>query len=347
MTIFPVPRIYPTPARWEDRIRNGKEPDWHVPAFAARRGHFALTYSRKLVFHKTVNAASPPQGIAGTTTPYKWHMQTGDDTQSGDKVKVRAVAMMLPASNAAAVDPRFVLNIGGSASGPGRYTFVDTSPTYDQLSEVEVLVTDLAEDTTFECSIDIIDYARLVSVSVYEEVTHGVDTAATSVTDVGQFASGAEITDAQHQELSTDLHTIWKHNATCYFSLSPNVVANFYTRTTNSYVNVLDDASTSVSADSPGYNLAARFHNAQHTDNVPCVFAAYGSTASGTNGNVQLVNSGGVLTTISNFTTTPTWRTAAVDLDGSIALDKVDVWFQGDGTNEFTLEAVSLYARVA
>lgn len=348
MTTLPIPRRYPPPAKWKDRIRNGKVPDWRTPSLVAARSNFVLAHCRKLLFSKTVIAGeNTPAGVAGTSTPWRWHCGLGETTNSADEIYIHVEALMLPADNASATDPRFVVNIGGSAStDPGRFGLIDTGGVdYANLSEVttDYSGSALSPGTQYECSVDVIDYARLVSLSVWEVQSGGIDVSSSYVIDPRLYAVGNDITDAQHQQLIQHTHAIWKTMGTQYFALCPDVVANAWTRTTNSYVNVLDDSSTSVTADTPGYTLVPTYHNPYHTDNVPCVFAVYGSLSGAGTGDVDLVDSTGSIATVQVNSATPAWYTTTCSLDGS-GSHKVDVHFQGDGSVTLTLNAVSLYA---
>jgi len=349
MTIFEVPRQYPSPLRWDDRVRNGKEPDYRTPSAIARRLHFALAHQRKLVFMRSTSAASPPQSIGGTTTPWYWTFRTGENTESGSTIRLRAKALMLPAGNGSATDPRFVLNIGGLTSEVGRYSFIDTSPSYDQLALVEVVTTALAPDTVYSCSLDVIDFARVVSLTCYEEVVSGADTAAASVTDRSQFSVGSEVTDAQHQELATDTHEIWKHCGAHLLSLTPDTAAGVWTSTATGLENMLDNtASTTVGPHTPGHNFLGTYKNPQHTDNLACVLFVYGNSTNDTDGQIILKDSGGNLASITNFDTTAEWKSTTFNLDGSLSAHKADFQFQAvSGGETLKIFACDVYEYVA
>lgn len=349
MPIFPVSKIYRDPMVWQNHIRNGLEPDWRSPLGVVQRAHFALCHCRKCVFMKTTRPGNTPQGQGGTVVPWRWYFRTGEDIASGSSIRLRAQCLMLPADNASATDPycQIDLNSGGITSTIGRYPLVDTSPDYGSLQRVQLLATGLAPDTAYQARLDVVDFARVVSMTVHEEVLAQVNTTGTYVSDPRVYAVDNPVTDASHQEYLQDLHTLWKHNGTHLLSLVPNDSNSFWTRTTNSYANLLDtSASTTVSSSTPGFNLAAQYMDAFHSTSIPCVFAVYASNSVSAGGDVRLSDSSGALVTLSSFSTAGEWKTGGFNLTGG-GDHKVDVHFQADASSHtLTVHSVCAYVYV-
>ena len=346
MPVFDIPRPYPQNARYEDRVRNGKQPDWRSPSLAIARVHYALAHCRKLVFHRSQNAINVSSGAAGTTVQWRWLFRTGENSQSGNTIKLRARAVMLPADNTSSTDPRIQITCGGLTSDEGRYALVDTTPTGDQLQVVDIVTESLVPNTEYECHVDVIDYARLVGLTCWEEVSSGVQDAADHGTDLTSFGLDAEITDAQHSDLVLNTHEIWKHNGAHLLSLVPAHRGVIWSRSTASYVNLLDQSVSAHSASSLGCQLWNRFKNAVHTDDVNCVFGAYGVAANTAGGDIKLVDSSGDVASLGTFSTSGEWKTTTFTLDGSVNSEKLDLHFQNSGGAKFDRYRGGLHLRV-
>lgn len=185
------------------------------------------------------------------------------------------------------------------------------------------------------------DDSRLVSAVVYEQK-------AQSDTDEGylptQYAVTQPIYDALRQSLAPLATEMWTHSGGTHVHWSADTDAAARTRTSTTDINLLDNVSTSVSANSLGWTLDNVYRNTASTTTVPYVFKALGKVAAGAGGHVYLKNSAGtVLATLTITATSPTWYSTTVSLPNTEA--KYDVHFDGDGTNLCTVYAVSLYEK--
>jgi hypothetical protein len=351
MSVIPIPTNAPFPMRWQDRIRNGKVPDWKTPFQVAQRLNAALVWQRKCVFAKSSRGAAPPQGAAAQQKPWRWRFRTGEASTTPGTLKVRAVAAVLPTDNASSSNPRWRMVVGATNSAYRYAPGLDTAPGLENLAYQKVDVS-VSANTEYAAHIEIEDYCRIVSLMVYEYHFPGqVDSANAIATDHRLYATGNEITDAQHTQFALDnSYALWRHNGTHIVNVVPETEAGFWTRSTNSYVNMLEGSGTTVDANSRGFNAQVQYHQPFHSSNVACVFAAYARNSGAiAGGNVRLVDANGTLATLGPFVADATgeWLTTTVNLTGSSDLHKVDVHFQGDGTRTVTVHAVSVFEYVA
>lgn len=347
MAIVPVSKYYRSPYPHEDRVRNGKRPDWRTPGGVIVRTNFVLARMRKLVFCHSLRPDSIPQMNTGTTTTqWRWLCRTGESYEGGNTIKLMARATVLPTHSVGGTDRRWRFSAGASNSGWRAVAPLAASPTWADTTVQTAQITGLTPNTEYECSVTVEDGVRLVSLAVWEVPSTYVDTAGSYVSDrgIGYYEEGP-ITDAQHAEFAvTDPHTIWKHNGAHLFNLVPDDPASPWTRT-GAYVNLLDAAaSTTVDTNTPGVDCGVQYHDPAHSSNVACVFGVHGASTTNT-GDVILVDSGGTLGTLSNFTSGGEWKSVAVNLDGS-GTHKVDVQFR-DLSGTLTVNAVSLFEYVA
>jgi hypothetical protein len=350
MAIIPISRNYPRPLAWEDRARNGKVPDWRLVAGATYRTLFALTHCRKLLFHKVLTPGSTTASAAGTKTPWRWQCRTGESNDSGNTVIMFAEAQVLPSDSSSGTDPRWRFFAGGTNSSYRRYPAVVAAPTYDDVISQYARINGLTPNTEYQCGLEVEDYGRVVSLTVWEVVPIEANSAATYVSGSYQtIGNTLEITDAQHTEFATDPLQIWKHNGAQYFNIVPDDEDNPWTTASASYVNMLDAThSTTVSANTAGVNVGAQYHNPTHSDTFNAIWAVYAKSATGgLTDDIILKDSSGVLGTLSDFNNTGEWKSVAVSIDGSIARHKMDIQFRDTDTDTFTVYASSLYAYVA
>lgn len=346
--INPVPDFYPGPIPWQDKARNGKVPDWLLPASVAYRYQFALQHQRKMVFCKTTSPGAAPQGQGTSQTPWRWLCRTGENTHDANTISLQAIATMLPADNASATDPRWRFFAGANNSSYRHAPLVVGSPTFEDVMATQVSITGLAPNTEYECGVEIEDYCRLLSLCVYEVPASGCDLAHTAaVMDHRPYGFELPITDAQHKQIHEVPYLLWRHNAAHVANLVPDTEADFWTRTTNSFANLLDQsASTTPGANTPGISPQLRYHQPAHKDTLTCVFGAYARNANSAGGDVRLIDANGTVATLSSFSTAGEWQSTSVELDGSNSITDLVVALQGDGTNELTVEAISLYEYV-
>lgn len=358
MATKPVSNFYPAPMPWQAKARNAKTPDWSTAASIAHRMQFALQHQRKVVFQWT---GSPilgnPDPQAGAHEQWRWKCHLGENTESGDTMGLLAVVTLLPPvsmTTAGAGNPRWRLVAGANSSDYVRLPIAPGSPTYDDVATTSVLLDGLSPDTEYDCYLEYEGFARILSACVYEVPTlaDGVDLDhTTAVLDHRPYRVDGEVTGSQHAQLYDIPYRLYRHNHAHGFNLVQAQTNTPWTRTTNSYANLLDQTVTGSSAgqNTPGVNLEFQHHTPAHKNTMTCVFAAYGTNASSAGGGIKLVDSDGDVSgsELTGFSTAGEWKKATVEITSNNDLSKLDVQFQGDGSNVFTVEAVSLYPYIS
>lgn len=158
------------------------------------------------------------------------------------------------------------------------------------------------------------------------------------------FTEQSQILDGYRQNLVTPMPTLWKRGAAKVFGWTTNIQSLPTTNATNTYKNVLDGTSTTVSAATPGWTLDMRYKTRLSQTTVPCVMKVCASMSAGTGGDVKIVDSGGASVasiTAGWSTTTPTWVSVNVNLPATI--DKYDVLIKNGGANTLSVYAIAVY----
>jgi hypothetical protein len=191
-------------------------------------------------------------------------------------------------------------------------------------------------NTEYQATIADHDNGRVFCCSVYE-IAINLDP------PFGEgYAVGTPILDTDRQTLAAAARQMWKTQAAPLFHWTVDVAGSprSYGSPNSTPKNVIDDAATTANASDPGFTIDLRNKARLSTGTVPVKMWAYGSSAGATGGTVKLIAPGGsTLLTISGIKTEG-WYSTTGTLDDT--LSKVDVHYNGDGTNTFTLHHVSL-----
>lgn len=335
-----VPRRIPLPILPSRRVRNGLLPSHLTPHWVARSCNFVTAHCRKAVFQKQLALASVA-GVGNFTRQWRWLCRTGEASTGPGALKLVVVATGFPLS-------KWYMEVDDGATQTQSDTVLYTPGAIDTLDDLGTMIAEVNvdPDTEYECFIRTEAQSRpLWSAAVFEVHAGAVDTADAIAVDQRKFFNKAPIYDADMQDLVQAPHDLWKHNRSQLLSLARDhghVGGGAWTRTANSYVNMLDDGSTTVDASSFGFNLPMEFANPYHTTDVTAVFGVFATNANSAGGDVRLEDASGTLGTLSSFSTAGEWKTTTVTLTGG-SDQKVDIQFRGDGTNELSVEAVSLY----
>ena len=337
MAIIQVPRQYPMPIQTSRGVLNGSKPNHiHPSAVADALNHVAI-HNRKQVFcYAVIDDGSVVLPAAGTVI-HRWAFHTGEASDANYSLRVKLIVTSLGGNYT------FTVNDGSTTST------VDFDVVFGSVFSGTETVEDIGVGAAFLSVEPNTSYTATLeytsggggtyplSVCCFEQAIGAMDTADAITADSRRFFARAPIHGDAIDNLVDSAHDLWKHNGAHLFSASLTA-----SRTTASYANAYDSTTTSVSADSPGFTLQPQYLNPYHTDNVECVFKVY---ASGT-GDVRLVDSSGALGTLSFSGSAGEWKSGTVNLDGSAASQKVDIHFQGDGSNSITVNAVCLYTYV-
>jgi hypothetical protein len=159
------------------------------------------------------------------------------------------------------------------------------------------------------------------------------------------YAVQSPILDTDRSELLNAARLMWKRQAAPLFTWTVDDQATPRTRTSTTPINIIDNASTTVTAATVGFTIDLRNRSTQRRTTVPCVFEVYGRSqqAIGGDGSVLLLNSSG--TTLATGTLveaagTNAWDSVSVDLPATLA--KYDIHFAASAGGD----TVSLYAVV-
>lgn len=284
MTRHAIPIVTPSPIQYAQRARNGSVVQAATYVQIARATNHITGMMGKWLCHFC--NANPPAGAAGTLTSYRAYIHTGHHVEA---IRVN-LSLVLP-DNAAAVAPRVwveLLNVSTGAniatSSICHYGPIDAAasggPDYRREATIEIDGDDFADDTAYWLQLYIDDYARVQGMSAYEvgSLDGTVDDAVTGAVDP-RFVAGQPITDdqrlaiaaAQTEIIRTCRQPLWTWSV--YDDTAPHAV------TGTTATNLIDLASTSVSAASPGVYVNNQYHNTVSRTTVPCVIAAYAKSA--------------------------------------------------------------------
>jgi len=341
---YGIPPLPMEPLRW---ARNGRSPTSQLGQQILKGYNHIVGYRRKVLFSKSLHLNNIPAGQAGTVVPWRAYVRTGYAASGAIRLVIECIGA--PADNAGAGVPNLLWDVsGGIGSTRPMGLGINTGTIGPTQLTHGIYKLDVAADTAYEINLDLNNYGRIVSAVIYEEHDKAFEDGDTGVSDQTAInAAQAPITDTQHVHLLGNGHNLWKRNGAHCFSWctdeDPDNGGDAPQRTTNALVNMFDQALATVTADTPGFALACKNHNPYHTKDVPAVLAVYAKNATSAGGSVALVDSDGTLGTVSSFSTAGEWKTVAVNLRGDLSEHKVDLHFAGDGTNELTVYAASVY----
>ena len=222
------------------------------------------------------------------------------------------------------------------ASADANYGYGSTTTTLESMAEFTGTLT-VTADTDYLITFTVADNGRLVNALVVEE-SIAATTANGYVADL--YTSITPIQDDARLAIQTAMYALHRRGGAVVLQahLTDHGAISSATDT-----NIIDGSSTAVAASSPGWTLDMRY-KARLKDSatgVSCWFAAYGSMAAGTNGTVKIKDSAGtVLATLSNWTTTPSWKSTTVTLPATKA--KYDITYS-TAASTFTLTDVAIY----
>lgn len=285
-------------------------------------------------------------GAAGTNTRFRWRCHVGFGT-----AYITVLLQLGLADNAAAADPAvnvIVTPAGGAALptetvhyGLGTGTPTD-APNEMATFTVKVPVT---PNTTYECVIQQVDYARIMSVAAYEEPRPLIDTSVDFYVDEATTSVGFPIFDQHRQDHLEGLSKIWRRNGGHIYSYagpdSPTVASTTWT-------NYLDASTAGVTASSAKLRLgmlALSEAACRSSDGVTLdvVLAVYAQATGGNTGEVRFQSVGGTGCSITGVTTVLQWHTTTTTISAE-EFSEVDLQFRvSNAAHSMQLYAVSLY----
>jgi hypothetical protein len=195
------------------------------------------------------------------------------------------------------------------------------------------------------------DYTGLFTDKNYGRIQSALVFEISSMTDHNSgylsqnISERAPIHDAYRQNQLPLIRNQWKRGGCMQINWHvENGSTGAITNATATLKNIVDDTTTAVSADSPGYTLDMTYRDRlSQTSGVPCVMKAYGGSSFANGGTVVLKDSAGAtVATLTGFTTSNSWQSVAFNLPATA--DKYDIHYATTGAAlTFTLHAVSIY----
>ena len=237
------------------------------------------------------------------------------------------------------------VTISGGATttmGPWQHPITaDTAPT-DGPSSWHPIIAEIAitPGTVYECAVITTNFARPLSISVYEL---GATTTTESVGYYNQRApqAGSPLYDADRERLLVGVDAMLRANGgtRIHFGMSTGAAR---TRTSATPINLVDNTTTGApTAATPGVHLDMTYRNTSSRSTVPFELAIYGSTAASGAGRVRLVGqSAGTIVDVPVDDAAAQWFVETCSLPAGA--DKYDLQFYGDGVNLTTIYAASL-----
>ncbi len=255
---------------------------------------------------RCVHTCMPPAGAPGASDPRGyWQTETG-----------------LTGAGTVATRDAFRALTGTGANIPDNYA--------KAVSEFTV-----SADTDYRLELHVVDGMRIFSTTVYELLRLSYDPDVdTDAADPRGMVFGAPVYDAAEQRLFAAAQKYFKRGQPSPFNWSVDGTTA-YTRTTNTYANLLDQTVTTYSAygaaaPSPGWIVYPRYKGTVDDATVNAVFWCYAGVSAGT-GNVLLRTRQGVGLATIVVTGAAAWRTTTCTLAASELIDKLDVSIAGPG----------------
>lgn len=352
MTLYTPTKTFPLLIEWKSRARNGLP----VQALLGKRFRTAVNHSvayrRKLVFTKCESMASgvgPASGRAGeASTVSLWHGRYQPGVGNG-YLTARIGCRPTDTSGSDGQVYLTVTDVDAASSSDTTAIHIptqaeDTAPDEMLYYWINYDTSGLTAGTAVEWVLKAVDYARPVSLTIWESGEYPVDTTngGTAAQDVGV---GTDILDDSCKDVRDALWDLWRYNASHLFSWSRNT-SSAVEETATSYTNLFDGTTTGGAATTaPGFYLQTTYHDRIKHD-VPIVFAVRAAMNNTTGGAARIVDSSNTtLAEITNFTTTPTWQTTTTTLTAGNSLCTIEV--KGGSLNSILVDAVAIYEYLA
>jgi hypothetical protein len=332
-----VPKSLPRLLHERRFARNGQYPAANFYARVANDLNHLNLYRKKEVFQLARPMGSFGAGAAGTVTRWRFRCHTGHATGQ------LHFKMGMALAETSGLDPYVewdVTEAGGlTVTTPEihyGFTALAKSDIPNEWSWPSVSVA-VDPDTTYECALKVVDYARPFACSVWEVPINADDTI-DHYTRKG-YAATQPILDSDRGDILPATTALWKKNATSLLHWTRDTAS--ITRSSATHVNILDGTSTAVSASTPGYTIDTSLHQTAGRATVPVVFAVHGSTSGGLAGKVRLRSASGDVVAIATISNVSQWHTVTALIPAASV--KADLQFACDGVNTLTVNAVSLY----
>lgn len=264
--------------------------------------------------------------------------------------KVRCTMICAPANIASTVRPIIQWTVGGDAQ-TAIYVNRKNAGTVIP-NDLFVISQDwtLDADTEYEAYCELTQYARIVSVCIWEPPQNVLTTDPSDLTSDAAihppaYAFGQMIHDVGIQDMQDTVGNLWKHQGAHMGGWSASDAALARTTTSTSFVNVFDSSFTAYDAAAPGIWTYPYRCGSLESTNVPVtcafLFELSGATESLT---FRFVTSAGTLCEITaNAAVSWDWGSGSGNLLSSSTSQKVDLLWKVGAGDTGGLAGVSIF----
>lgn len=216
--------------------------------------------------------------------------------------------------------------------------FSGTIVGFDQIRPVKRYISGLSSNTTYYAKISAVDNARIFGASIFELASM---TEAYGGYIPQNLTTHSAILDKYREDQVTVMNDLWRYGGGKVFNWNAFLATSPRTTTPSTYVNLIDNTSTTVTSGTPGLVLDMRGKNRlSQATGVPCVLSALGDNAL-PNGTLAIKDSSGTVLASVSFNSTFQWRTTTFNLPATV--DKYDLVYKSNNTSPLSVYAVGCY----
>lgn len=331
---------YPKLIHVNANARNGMVPNAYMWRQLVDAENHITGYRHRQVYAKSLELGTDTSGVSSLAGRFRFRTGYGVN-----RCRVVILIGLTSASAGAgsAADPYVEVDftISGGATttlGPYRYAVsqgtINDGPDEWAMQTEEATVT---ENTVYECWFRPSNYARIMSIMVYELAPTTVDEA-TNYMNTHSPVGGSPVYDADRERLLSGLSNRYRQGAcNVHWGLIDNTSR---TRSSATEINIVDNATTGTpTATHYGFYLDPQYHNTATRTQVPFQLAAYGSIGAGS-GTVRLIDTAGNAYCTVTINGASGWYTATGNLPATETFYAIQ--YAGDGVNTVSVSAVSL-----
>ncbi len=336
-----ISRAFSRLAYRRGNMRNGLYPNAATWQTVINAQNHSMAYRHREVYRRAWELDGTI-GVTGTSTVGRFRFRTGFGVTTLTYVVMIGLDTTTGGpSGGLATNPYLEIDTtisGGATTTSQIYYGLQSVTPVDAPNNIYLTTGDVAvtASTVYEVAIKTVDYARPLAIVAYEQATQTV-AESTNHYNLHQPAAASPIYDANRQRMALGLSEMWKTGggATWHWHLASGAAR---TRTSATYINILDNATTGTPATSDyGFYLDLTSHNTLSATTVPCELAIYGEDGA----SVRLIDSAG--NTYGPATAagaSPAWTAATINLPTASTFYTAQ--YAGDGAVSGSTYAISL-----
>ncbi len=351
---------YPVQVDWERWCRNGDIPDAYLARLLERYQNHIMAWRRKVVFDVCGDLLGTSSAIGSSdadTTYWRSRFHAGHGASElrfrllcgrAFIAEPQAPRVEIDVTEVGGATTTIVINFGNTQGTP--------TDAPDELAEINRSVP-IAADTTYTVAVRGVDGGRPIGVDCYEYADPEVDDDRNYFIEIGPSGE-FPIYDTLRQKLAVGLSQIFLKNGAQLITWPGTGAGTAVSQTGTTWLNLLDGASTSVSASTPGYDVDNESDGGALLEtllplcrlsagnDLPITLAVFGNTSAGSTGEFRLEGSGGTACSITGITTTLGWHTTETTLQNVDTLTKIDPQLRNGTAGQTTnVYAFAIYTR--